>query len=316
MVRNYIDRFQLRRRAGFLFCIWFLFVSNSSSATASEGDDKTASPKVARVASEKKCRCALGDLSGCAVDSGKTAIHRLKTVLGVKKIALQDLLPIKPKYVALNKDLGGDPNIIRPSWNPSHFTDPTKHNNAKFRYIVTSPSSHSDTPESYQSQAEQAVIRRKMMPNLELDPRKLSERHTISASVISNEYPYTFADSGVILRVPEENIYFTSITDVGQNNILTQTDAEVARYVQSVYLNEYGLMNPDNLIANSIANLSQQRSLGHYNEIGITGESAFGSVEVIGVYVNKKDYFPFGPTRKLLEWAQRNDVPIVWLDGK
>lgn len=239
-------------------------------------------------------------------------VVRLKTALGVSRIEPSDILGISSDAIAINKAIGNDPAVTRKLWNPSRFTHPKNHDPSNFRYIVVVPAAapkRIDLGLSEFSPAEQAIIKSGIMPNVATDPRLLAKRQTISASVISNEFARPIDEAGVILRVPEENIYFTSVLDMGQNNIIPQFDAEAAKYIRDTYTKEYGIISPEALIAASVKGTGRNVKFEVHNEIGVTGETQAGKIEVVGVFINE------GARGKLAKelpvFARENNLPVV-----
>ena len=106
------------------------------------------------------------------------------------------------------------------SWKMS-FTDPKRHDNKHFCYIVWAH--HEQFNEDFMAAVEKAGNKMNYI-DIFKNPESIAKRPVISASVITNEHTQTFGQTGYILSVPVENILLLSPRDI---NILVKDNDEM-----------------------------------------------------------------------------------------
>jgi hypothetical protein len=191
----------------------------------------------------------------------------------------------------------------RKEWAPMHFTDPSKHTNSSYKYIVhtlmQAPSKVAEYNLGNATELEnfdklrqkylpyaQVSKKNRLKPNLLVDfmAQYLADPHVIrqniiSSSVISDAKHATYYPVGFIMRVPPECIYITSPTDVGVANRTNDILGELQRRHTGTAMT---IQTPDQVLG---ATTGAGGSTG-YNEIVVVGTAPEGKqVDVIGIFV-------------------------------
>ncbi len=237
-------------------------------------------------------RLARGTIQPAAASQNLTALMT-KTTEALQR-ELLSLFPYKPYR-------GNFEN--RKEWAPTNFTDPSKHTNSNYRYLVhtlmQAPSKVAEYNLNNATELEnfnklrqkylpyaQVSKKNRLKPNLLVDfmAQYLADPHIIrqniiSSSVISNLKHATYYPVGFIMRVPPECIYITSPTDVGvanrTNDILGELQSRHAGTAMTI-------QTPDQVLA---ATSGVGGSTG-YNEVVVVGTAPEGKqVDVIGIFV-------------------------------
>jgi hypothetical protein len=209
---------------------------------------------------------------------------------------LRHLFPYKPFRGRFAK---------RAAWNPDNFTDPNRHTDSKFMYLIhTIMGRASKVAEmmtmnpSTEERTEFEELRRRYIgyatvdrrnprkANLEvrfyeeyLDDPSILQKNIISSSIINQNKVPTYYPFGFIMCVPLECIYITSPKDVGVSNrtpnILFELDDKQKKAQSQIY-------TPAEILAQT----SGRNSDTGYNEIVVIGTSPEGrQVEVTGISV-------------------------------
>lgn len=192
----------------------------------------------------------------------------------------------------------------RKHWAPNNFTDPSKHTNSNYKYLVhclmQDPSNAAeyytngtatelenfnklrDKYQLYARVSKKNPLKHNLLVEFMaqyLDDPHIIRQNIISCSVISNLKHATYYPVGFILRVPPECVYITSPTDVGvrnrTNNIVGELQDKHAKTAMTI-------QTPDQVLA---ATNGVGSSTG-YNEIVVVGTAPEGKqVDVIGIFV-------------------------------
>lgn len=214
-------------------------------------------------------------------------LKRLEEVIG-SSVDLSD----ESKFDGLKEYLKN--NVMVPSstnltgWETS-LTDPAKHRDTSFRYVI-----HAVEPEtSIGSTVQSIFILQEMQrdPSIRWNkidllqtPEKIVEKAVISTSLIDSEHRVTWRAGGYILRVPLENILKTCREDCGTQFHLVEDIVKVLYQERDTN----GIADPDTLLRYS----SVSGSSLSYNEVVVTGTGRTGKqVEISGIFVK---VFPNG----------------------
>lgn len=227
-----------------------------------------------------------------------TAAQNITTLMARTTAALQrELLNLFP-FKAYRGNFEN-----RKDWAPTHFTDPSKHTNSSYMYLVhtlmqapskvaeynlnnaTELENFNKLREKYLPYA-QVSKKNRLKPNLLVDfmAHYLAAPHVIrqniiSSSVISDAKHATYYPMGFIMRVPPECIYITSPSDVSVRN---RTDDIVGELQKKHAGTAMTIQTPDQVLA---ATTGLGGSTG-YNEVVVVGTAPEGKqVDVIGIFV-------------------------------
>ncbi len=174
-------------------------------------------------------------------------------------------------------------NGIRDTWSDYHFTDPRKHQDSSFRYIV-----HALKPPWDDVDSRQPALR------ILGDPTNILRSWTaISCSVINQHHRATYRDFGLILRVPSFNVLTTYGEDQFFKNSMglysprggptlkpIQRAAQMSTYVMDKDTQFGGMKTPAEVLHTSGG------GVGGINEIIVTGLSPEGRfIRVIGLFL-------------------------------
>jgi hypothetical protein len=191
------------------------------------------------------------------------------------------------------------PTAIPFSWDSDEFTDPVKHNEKDFIYVVT-------------------AIREFF------DFRRLTSRvfgskgRAIFASLINSVDTDTFRNSGLILKIHPEHIIGSSLFDTGFNFSAFNSYDEAI----SAYSSNFGIYNPTEVYLGSLWNkyftkyglkhIFNIQTIIDNNEVLLHGIDVKGrAVEITGVFikenVNEEDHV----NRGLVAFAKKQNLPIV-----
>ena len=237
----------------------------------------------------------------------------------------------------------------RIDWDPVHFTNPTKHDENHYMYVVhTIMGEASSVAEimatgttegeiaaydklrqrysGYATEDAKNPLKKKLMVRFYeeyLDNPNIVRQNIISSSVISDAKHATYYPFGFIMRVPPECIYITSPTDVGvanrTSNILSELQDKQKKAPSTIY-------SPQDILARTTA---VNNDTG-YNEIVVVGTAPEGKqVDVIGLFVKTdgkgniymrngqvskdvdKPYVNEDIQEMILACAKKNKIPIV-----
>lgn len=237
----------------------------------------------------------------------------------------------------------------RVDWDPIHFTDPAKHSQNSYMYVVhTIMGEASKVAEMMATGATQGEIaaydqmrqhysgfafenaknplKKSLMVRFYeqyLDNPNIVRQNIISSSVISDAKHAAYYPFGFIMRVPPECIYITSPSDVGVANrtsdILFELQDKQKKAQSTIY-------SPQEILAKTTG---ADNDTG-YNEIVVVGSSPEGKqVDVIGVFVKTdgkgniymrngkvskdtdKPYVNEDIQKMILACAKKNKIPIV-----
>lgn len=159
-------------------------------------------------------------------------------------------------------------------WRNIEFSDPNSHNPEQYIYLVHAIKERDGLRDMIKLKEGCKEEQYDLIEN----PRDISKMGTISCSLIGKgknregrEYEQleTWADIGLILKVPIENILRSGNSDLGANFV--DSNAEINRYKNDYKGDPYALLD---------------KSVG-YNEVVVQGETEFGKVEVIGAFINE-----------------------------
>lgn len=196
---------------------------------------------------------------------------------------------------------------------------------SKWDEIVTEPQEHNDKSYVYIVHAIQTGIghifrnliavrenggKTRKSIDLTKEPNRISEMQTISCSIIGKrdkneegltfESLHTWANVGVILKVPSQNILRVGNSDLGSNFV--NPEEEIKKYKGS------DIGNPEDIL------ISSERQ---YNEVVVMGETEFGKVEVAGVFLNEYDDKPSAEEIKLAnELARKTGTTLITIPKK
>lgn len=219
----------------------------------------------------------------------------------------------------------------RKAWAPMHFTEPSKHSDSSYKYLVhtlmqapskvaeynlgdaTELENFNKLRNKYLAYA-QVSKKNPIKPNLLVDfmAQYLADPHIIrqniiSSSVISDAKHATYYPVGFIMRVPPECIYITSSSDVSVRNRTNDIVGELQSKHSGTAMT---IQTPDEVLA---ATTGVGGSTG-YNEIVVVGTSPEGKqVDVIGIFVKTDPNGNLYVSRNLTTGAPDN---TAWLTPK
>ena len=159
-------------------------------------------------------------------------------------------------------------------WRNIEFSDPNSHNPEQYIYLVHAIKER----DGFRDMIKLKEGCKEKQYDLIKNPRDISKMGTISCSLIGKgknregrEYEQleTWADIGLILKVPIENILRSGNSDLGANFV--DSNAEINRYKNDYKGDPYALL---------------YYSVG-YNEVVVQGKTEFGEVEVVGAFINE-----------------------------
>lgn len=189
---------------------------------------------------------------------------------------------------------------IRRSWETS-FTDPRKYNRRKFCYLVHSLAGpHARAIQmvtTLEHHIEQGTTPPQKIDLLE-DPQRIAEKKVISASVIDQDHRRTFADVGLILKAPFENLLKVARLDLG-TDFMDDPEKVLAE------------LRTKRKLA-TVSELLQQTDM--YNEVVLTGITDVGKVEVVGFWdkINKQGYpLNANMTYKMVDLSIKTGLPRI-----
>ena len=147
-------------------------------------------------------------------------------------------------------------------------TDPSDHDPKNFRYLVHGvyPRPKNFTAETA---AEAASAQDDQSINLYEQPERVSERVSLSMSLIDPDHTGTWAKGGLILEVPEENIIGNGPSDLGSAN----SDPSQLRS----QFRERTILTPEELL--------RQSSTRDYNEVIAFANLEGSKVKLKGFYI-------------------------------
>lgn len=192
-------------------------------------------------------------------------------------------------------------------WETS-LTEPDKHNDQKFCYLVHAVKDKNSGANAIQQRhILEDMIRDPSIKFNSIDllkePHRISEKSVISSSLIDENHCETWTAGGYILRAPLDNILKTASEDIGTNFVKGEETAH-ALYQER---NTKGIASPERVLGYTSAN--------DYNKIVLAGTGRTGKkVEISGVFVK---VFPDGSlvddelTYELRRIAYRNNWPII-----
>lgn len=178
----------------------------------------------------------------------------------------------------------------------SGFTNPSDHNNERYRYLIHGLASPIGRSIQQIAMIEHNLGDRHANPiNLEEEPEKINEKIRISASVIDEKRRSTWGDVGLILSTPPENI-----------RGIYSADAGTPWYDDAVGV--------ESTLSCTIEELLEQTTPGLYNEVVLTGTTSAGKVELVGFFVNifaDNDYVDPEMARKIRILSRHINLPLV-----
>lgn len=219
----------------------------------------------------------------------------------------------------------------RKAWAPMHFTEPSKHSDSSYKYLVhtlmqapskvaeynlgdaTELENFNKLRNKYLAYA-QVSKKNPIKPNLLVDfmAQYLADPHIIrqniiSSSVISDAKHATYYPVGFIMRVPPECIYITSSSDVSVRNRTNDIVGELQSKHSGTAMT---IQTPDEVLA---ATTGVGGSTG-YNEVVVVGTSPEGKqVDVIGIFVKTDPNGNLYVSRNVTTGAPDN---TAWLTPK
>ena len=159
-------------------------------------------------------------------------------------------------------------------WRNIKFSDPNSHDPKQYIYLVHAIKERDIIRDLIKKEKGCKEEQYDLIEN----PRDISKMGIISCSLIGRgkdregrEYEQleTWADIGLILKVPIENILRSGNSDLGANFV--DSNAEINRYKNDYKGDPYALL---------------YHSVG-YNEVVVQGKTEFGEVEVVGAFINE-----------------------------
>lgn len=165
-------------------------------------------------------------------------------------------------------------------WENFSCSNPQEHNNEQFVYIV-----HSILNDSFARLLQQTSdiieginVGENTFIDLTKNPELVASKKIISCSLIGKGVingqsffvPTTYSNVGIILKVPYHNILYSDIEDLG-------TDYLKPDEIINFYTNKLD-KGPIDLLFNT--------NIDSWNEVLVRGTTQYGSIEVIGVFLN------------------------------
>lgn len=187
--------------------------------------------------------------------------------------------------------------------------DPNRHDPNNYIYVVHSLNTAdvTDTKRIFGSANERV--------NLIQTPQRISKIPIISALLVSQDKPMTYGMGiGLILKVPEENIFSTREVDLQSNQVrdLLGTAPKLAADKIVQKFNKYGLASPQKLLSSTPSDF--------YNEILLLGRTPGAQkVAVVGYFIKAIDGMNvvdlMGNMDALKAIAEENNLPLVILNS-
>ncbi|MFC1523078.1 hypothetical protein ACFL6Y_11775, partial [Elusimicrobiota bacterium] len=177
-------------------------------------------------------------------------------------------------------------------------TNPQKHNNKEFRYLVHGLNNFYDTLKPF----EEGITSINNM--------------VLSASLIDEEQTGTWKDTGLILEADNSAILAAGPQDIGSpsnflNSKLSYEELDRHRREFAVqWRKKHDIPDAATLLAEAKLNTDYY---GDYTEVLIDGKKS----RIVGIYIKDiKEFSPKGKTFRLVQFAMNNNLPIVALaDG-
>ncbi|PWU15884.1 MAG: hypothetical protein C5B49_11280 [Bdellovibrio sp.] len=188
-------------------------------------------------------------------------------------------------------NVGASDRAVRDSWDESNFSDPRHHDPGNFMYMV-----HAFT-----------LIKPALNLPVMRNPEIIFDYPKLSLSVISNEYASVVGETGLIFRVPKENIVIVKAGDAASGSGWTPHQMEwYLKYLESTPLG----MTPHEVIAATYG----------YNEVVARTIKNGRRIELIGVYLLDGGENRFPESREAYQLvndlAQKNHLPKIWFPAR
>lgn len=194
---------------------------------------------------------------------------------------------------------------IKKSWETA-FTNPKKHNHRKFCYLVHSLAGGHARAIQQVAVLEHHIEQGTTPPpiiDLTEEPLRIAEKKIISASVIDQDHRRTFAEVGLIIKAPFENILAMARLDLG-TDFMSDPEKVLAELKVRKKLA-------------TVNELLEQTDM--YNEVVLTGSTDAGNIEVVGFFnkMNKGGY-PLNADMlyKLVDLSIKTGLPRVSIVDK
>lgn len=169
--------------------------------------------------------------------------------------------------------------IKNTNWSGLEFSDPENHNEDEFIYLVHGVV-NDDLAKILQQKSNsiEGVIYRKGYTDTKRKNRNLEDKEIISCSLIGTgkingidfNVSQTFSNVGYILKVPYQNIIYSSIEDLGIDYL--EYEEAIKKYAN---IEDEG---PINLLLNTKED--------DWNEVLVRGTTEYGSVKILGIFIN------------------------------
>lgn len=187
------------------------------------------------------------------------------------------------------------------------ITDPNKHNDAQFRYIVHAvPPSESSTRTSqniFMCEFASDDLKSHKKIDLLKNPERINEKKIISTSLIDQEHRETWTNGGFILKVPSDNILKAAPQDIG-TAFFKGDDLVTDLYKER---DSFGLQTPDYIIQGTFP--------CKYNEIVLTGTGRSGKqLEISGIFIkvdSRGNPSNLELAKELEGIAHKKNLPII-----
>lgn len=190
------------------------------------------------------------------------------------------------------------------SWAPLALSDPMRHDSSSYRYLIHTINNFG--------------IRYTATSSFHFIGNTVANNPcaTISTSLVNQQKRAMFGTMGFILRVPSENILFTSPQDIGSPNLYTNIDpvkfhTELRRFQsRSKHLQ---FLTPDEVLTDSDEN--------RWNEVLVQAK-VHEAVQIVGIFISNSN-ITYGGVEKsaalikeLRELAAQHNLPVIHLTAQ
>lgn len=195
------------------------------------------------------------------------------------------------------------PQEQRQDWDVSEFSDPSRHDPKKFRYIV---------------HMIQTSGRRSIRSIYDFLATQASQNPcaTLSTSVIDESYTWTYTGIGFILEVPAENIIAAANKDMVSPVLTNNKEPNFFHLYARTYSKHYAPLQSPSQVLKSMTS-PERTTKSKWNEILIASKFR-RSFKIAAILINEREFKqkPVDPAevRDLIEVAQQEGLPVVHID--
>lgn len=213
----------------------------------------------------------------CNHDASDAAAGLAEADAAVGQFGQRSLLRNPATKCKVARKLGALKRKGQESWDPKRFTNPQAHRPDRYAYLVNAVAEYEQDPP--------------YIGALLNDPGSI-KYNLLSCSAVNDQRHGTWAPSGLILKVPQENVVAAHHQDLGTNNSLMGNGDPAPLYGH--LRDRMGQYNPEGRLRDPGEVLMAGQKSGYppryrHNEIVVAGTTRTGGqtheVEIVGVFV-------------------------------